>query len=72
MILKNKDLLDDTQALLNRNLDLRVDLKNKDEKLKEAEASRKKAEGALKEAKELVEKNAKKLEDLHAALLACM
>jgi hypothetical protein len=71
-IVKNKDLVDDAQALLGHNLDLHADLKKLDGKLKEAEDSRKKAEEAQKKAEELAEKNAKKLEDSHAALLACM
>ena len=49
-IAKNKDLVDDTQALLGQNLDLRADLKKKDEVLKEAKESRRRAEGAQKEA----------------------
>ena len=57
--------VDDAQALLCRNLDLRTDLKKKDEELKVAEDSRKRAE-------DLVKESAKKLEDLRAALLACM
>ena len=49
-IAKNKDLVDDAQALLGQNLDLRADLKKKDEVLKEAKESRRRAEGAQKEA----------------------
>jgi len=64
--------VDDAQALLCRNLDLRTDLKKKDEELKVAEDSRKRVEGAHKEAKELAVKSAKKLEDSRAALLPCM
>jgi hypothetical protein len=44
----------------------------KDEKLKEVEEAREKAEGARKEAEDKVEKSAKELEDSCAALLACM
>jgi hypothetical protein len=70
--MKNKDLVNDAQALLNRDLDLCADLKMRDEKLEEAKDLRKKAEEACKEAEELAEKNAKRLEDSRAALLACM
>lgn len=71
-IAKNKALVDDAQALLNYNLGLCVDLKEKDEKLKDTECSRMKAEGARKEAMELVENNDKKLEESCASLLTCM
>lgn len=64
--------MDDAQALFNHNLDLRAELKKKDEKLEVAEDSHKKVEVAHKKAKELVETNAKKLEDSRAALLAYM
>lgn len=47
-------------------------MKKKDEDLKEAEESHRKAKGAQKEAEELAEKNAKKLEESRSALLACM
>ena len=47
------------------NVDLNAELKRKDEDLRKAEDSRKKAEG-------LADKNAKKLEDSRAAWLACM
>ena len=50
---------------VSRNVDLNAELKRKDEDLRKAEDSRKKAE-------ELVKENAKKLEDSHATLLACM
>ena len=50
---------------MSRNIDLNTELKRKYEDLRKAEDSRKKAE-------ELVEENAKKLEDSRAALLACM
>lgn len=65
-------MVDDVQALLCCNLDLRIDLKKKDKELKVVEDSRKRAEGAHKEAKELAVKNAKKLEDSRATLLPCM
>ena len=71
-IAKNKALLDDTQALLGRNLDLRTDLKKREEDLEESEDSYRRAKVAHKEAKELAEKTAKRLEDLRATLLACM
>ena len=58
-------MVEDVDACLSRNLDLNAELKRKDEDLRKAEDSRKKAE-------ELVEENAKKLEDSRAALLACM
>jgi hypothetical protein len=71
-IAKNKDLVNDAQALLNRNLNLRADLKKRDEKLEEAEDLHKKDEEAHKEADELAEKNAKRLEESRATLFAYM
>lgn len=47
-------------------------MKKKDEDLKEAKESCRKAQGARKEAEELAEKNAKKLEESRSTLLACM
>lgn len=41
--MNNKGMVDEAQGLLNRNIDLRTELKDKGEKLKEAEDSRKKA-----------------------------
>jgi multidrug resistance efflux pump len=71
-IAKNKGLIDDAQGLLNRNIDLHMGLKVKDEKLKEAKGSHKNVEVARKKAEELAEANAQKLEVSRAALLACM
>ena len=64
-IAKNKALVEDAEACLSRNVDLNAELKRKDEDLRKAEDSRKKAE-------DLVEENTKKLEDSRAALLAYM
>ena len=64
-IARNKALVDDVEACLSHNIDLNMELKRKDEDLRKAEDSRKKAE-------ELAEENAKKLEDSRATLLACM
>jgi vacuolar-type H+-ATPase subunit I/STV1 len=64
-IAKHKALVEDAEACLSRNVDLNAELKRKDEELRKAEDSRKKAE-------ELAEENAKKLEGFRAALLACM
>jgi peptidoglycan hydrolase CwlO-like protein len=64
-IAKHKALVEDAEACLSRNVDLNAELKRKDEDLRKAEDSRKKAE-------ELAEENAKKLEGFRAALLACM
>ena len=58
-------MVDDAEACWSRNIDLNVELKRKDEDLREDEDSHKMAEG-------LVEENAKKLEGSRAALLACM
>ena len=63
--MRNKALVDDVEACLSHNIELNMELKRKDKDLREAEDSHKKAE-------ELVEENAKKLEDSRAALLACM
>ena len=62
-IAKNKALVEDVEACLSGNVDLNVELKRKDEDLRKAEDSRKKA-------KDLVEENAKKLEDL--GCFACL
>jgi hypothetical protein len=62
-VARNKALVEDVEACLSRNVDLHVELKRKDEVLRKAEDSRKKAE-------ELEEENAKKLVDSCAALLA--
>jgi len=64
-IAKNKALAENVEACLSCNVDLNAELKRKDEDLRKAEDSRKKAEG-------LADKNAKKLEDSRAAWLACM
>ena len=58
-------MVEDAEACLSRNVDLNVELKRKDEDLRKVEDSRKKVE-------DLVEENAKKLEDSCGALLACM
>ena len=58
-------MVDDAEACWSRNIDLNVELKRKDEDLRKAEDSRRKAE-------ELAEENAKKLDSSRAALLACM
>ena len=50
---------------MSHNVDLNMELKRKDEDLREAEDSHKKAE-------ELVEENAKKFKGSRAALLTCM
>jgi hypothetical protein len=60
-MVKNKALVDDAEALLGCNLDLHADLRKRDEDLKEAKDSCRKAEVAHKEAEELAEINAKKL-----------
>jgi len=62
-VARNKALVEDAEGCMSCNLDLRAELKGKDDDLKKAEDSRKKAE-------ELAEENAKKLEDLCATLLA--
>lgn len=58
-------MVDEVDGVMNRNIELRVELRKKSEKLAEVEESCKKAEG-------LVASSAKKLEDSRAALLACM
>ena len=63
-ITRNKALVEDAEACLSHNVDLHTELKRKDEDLRRAEVSWKKAE-------ELVE-NAKRLEDSCVALLAYM
>ena len=64
-IARNKASVEDAEACLSRNVDLNVELKRKDEDLRKAKDSHRKA-------KELAEENAKKFEDSCAALLACM
>jgi len=64
-IVRNKALVEDAEACLSHNVDLNAELKRKDEDLR-------KAKDSCKKAKELAEENAKKLEDSCAALLACM
>ena len=62
-IARNKALDEDADACLCCNVDLNAELKRKDEDLR-------KAEDSCKKAKELEKENAKKLEDSLAALLA--
>jgi hypothetical protein len=71
-IAKNKGLIDDAQGLLNHNIDLHMELKDKGENLKEAKGSHKNVEVAQKKDEELAEVNAQMLEVSRAALLACM
>jgi peptidoglycan hydrolase CwlO-like protein len=64
-VVRNKALVEDTEACLSRNVDLHAELKRKDDVPRKAKDSHKKAE-------ELAEENAKKLVDSCAALLACI
>ena len=64
-IARNKALVEDAEACLSHNVDLNAELKRKDEDLR-------KAKDSCKKAKELAEENAKKLEDSRVALLACI
>lgn len=64
-IAKNKNMVDEADGVMNHNIELRVELREKSEKLAEIEESCKMAKG-------LVASSAKKLEDSHTALLACM
>ena len=64
-IARNKASVEDAEACLSRNVYLNLELKRKDEDLR-------KAEDSCKKAKDLAEENAKKLEESCAALLACM
>jgi len=65
MIVKNKNMVDEVHGVMNCNIELRVEVREKQEKLMDVEESRKKAEG-------LAALNAKNLEDSRAALLNCM
>jgi multidrug resistance efflux pump len=72
LVARNKAFVEDAEACMSRNVDLLVELKKMEEDLKMSEESHKRGEIAWKEAEELAEKNAKRLEDSRGILLACM